>query len=141
MSNMAKMTLMFVVFVDLISQGLVFPMVNALIMETSSGSLSGDTAIGHHHFYYGLLIGIFFLAWFVGVIYVSKVSDSIGRKKAPLICLAGALAGYAITIRDALSRQPLALDPQLGDHRFYCRQLRTTGASMMPSVIGTWASS
>jgi predicted MFS family arabinose efflux permease len=54
--------------------------------------------MGQRHFYYGLVIGCFFLSWFLGVVYVSKVSDSIGRKNALLVCLGGALAGYAITI-------------------------------------------
>ena len=98
MSTMAKITLLFVVFVDLIGQGLVFPIINTLIMDPSSGFLPADTALGVRHFDYGLVIGIFFLAWFLGVVYVAKVSDSIGRKNALLICLGGALAGYAITL-------------------------------------------
>jgi DHA1 family tetracycline resistance protein-like MFS transporter len=98
MSNMAKIALMFVVFVDMIGQGLVFPIINALMMDSSTGFLPADTTMNARHFDYGLVIGIFFLAWFVGVIYIAKVSDSIGRKNALLICLAGALAGYAITI-------------------------------------------
>jgi predicted MFS family arabinose efflux permease len=98
MSTMAKITLMFVVFVDLIGQGLVFPIIDTLIMEPASGFLPKDTSLADRHFDYGLVIGMFFLAWFLGVVYVSKVSDSIGRKNALLICLAGALAGYAITI-------------------------------------------
>lgn len=98
MPKMAKITLMFVVFVDLIGQGLVFPIINALIMDASSGFLPDGTAMGTRHFSYGLVIGVFFLAWFLGVVYVAKVSDSIGRKNALLICLAGALTGYAITI-------------------------------------------
>jgi len=98
MSAMAKITLMFVVFVDLIGQGLVFPIIDTLIMEPASGFLPRDTSMTARHFDYGLVIGMFFLAWFLGVVYVSKVSDSIGRKNALLICLAGALARYAITI-------------------------------------------
>ncbi|MCG6858408.1 MAG: MFS transporter [Salaquimonas sp.] len=98
MSTMAKITLMFVVFVDLIGQGLVFPIINTLVMEPKSGFLPADTAMHIRHLDYGLVIGIFFLAWFLGVVYVSKVSDSIGRKNALLICLGGALTGYAITI-------------------------------------------
>jgi len=98
MSTLAKFTLMFVVFVDLIGQGLVFPIINSLIMEPSSSFLPESTAMGIRHFDYGLVIGIFFLAWFLGVVYVAKVSDSIGRKNALLICLGGALAGYAITL-------------------------------------------
>ena len=98
MSPISKITLMFVVFVDLIGQGLVFPIINAMIMETSSTFMPSSTPTGMRHFYYGLVIGCFFLSWFLGVVYVSKVSDSIGRKNALLICLAGALLGYAITI-------------------------------------------
>jgi DHA1 family tetracycline resistance protein-like MFS transporter len=45
-----------------------------------------------------LVIGIFFLCWFLGGPYISKLSDAIGRKNAILICLFGALSGYAITI-------------------------------------------
>ena len=98
MTTMAKIALMFVVFVDLIGQGLVFPIINSLIMDPSSGFLPAGTTMDARHFNYGLVVGIFFLAWFLGVVYVSKVSDSIGRKNALLICLGGALTGYAITI-------------------------------------------
>lgn len=98
MTTVAKITLMFVVFVDLVGQGLVFPIINALIMEPSSGFLPQRTDMDIRHFDYGLVIGVFFLAWFLGVVYVAKVSDSIGRKNALLICLGGALTGYAITL-------------------------------------------
>ena len=98
MSTMAKITLLFVVFVDLIGQGLVFPIINSLMMEPASGFLPESASTGRRQFSYGLVIGVFFLSWFFGVVYVSKVSDAIGRKKAMLICLAGALAGYALTI-------------------------------------------
>jgi len=98
MTVMTKITLMFVVFIDLIGQGLVFPIINTLIMEPSSGFLPRATPTDTRHFDYGLVIGVFFLSWFLGVVYVAKVSDSIGRKNALLICLAGALAGYALTI-------------------------------------------
>ena len=98
MTAMAKITLLFVVFVDLIGQGLVFPILNTLIMDPSTGFLPADTSTGMRHFNYGLVIGIFFLSWFLGVVYVAKVSDAIGRKNALLICLGGALSGYALTL-------------------------------------------
>jgi MFS family permease len=98
MSGIAKFTLMFVVFVDLIGQGLVFPIINSLIMEPGSAFLPEGTSTAARHFDYGLVIGTFFLAWFLGVVYISRVSDAIGRKNALLVCLTGALAGYVITI-------------------------------------------
>ena len=98
MSGMTRLTLMFVVFVDLIGQGLVFPIVNALIMEPGADFLPESTSLGTREFYYGLVIGTFFLAWFLGVVYIARLSDSIGRRNALLICLGGALVGYALTI-------------------------------------------
>ena len=98
MSVSAKVTLLFVVFIDLLGQGLVFPILNSLIMEPTSPLLAGTVSDATRHLDYGLVIGAFFIAWFLGAPYVSRLSDVIGRKRAILICLAGALAGYAITI-------------------------------------------
>ncbi|MTH95678.1 MFS transporter [Roseibium sp. RKSG952] len=98
MTSLVKFTLLFVVFVDLLGQGLVFPIINTLVMEAHSPLLAADTPANLRHIYFGLVIGIFFLAWFFGAPYISKLSDIIGRKRAILICLFGAAAGYAITI-------------------------------------------
>ncbi|WP_346912156.1 MFS transporter [uncultured Roseibium sp.] len=98
MSVSAKVTLLFVVFIDLLGQGLVFPILNSLIMEPTSPLLAKSVSDPTRHLDYGLVIGAFFIAWFLGAPYISKLSDVIGRKRAILICLAGALAGYAITI-------------------------------------------
>ncbi|MES0883065.1 MFS transporter [Roseibium sp. SCP14] len=98
MPFLAKVTMLFVVFVDLLGQGLVFPIINSLIMEPSTSMLPRDTTDAVRHFNYGLIIGVFFLCWFFGAPYISKLSDVIGRKNAILICLFGALGGYALTI-------------------------------------------
>ncbi len=98
MSFLAKVTLLFVVFVDLLGQGLVFPIINSLVMEPSTSMLPHSTSDAMRHFDYGLIIGVFFLCWFFGAPYISKLSDVIGRKNAILICLFGALGGYALTI-------------------------------------------
>jgi hypothetical protein len=60
-----QITLLFVVFVDLIGQGLVFPVLNGLIMEPDAGFLP-NTPQSVRHLDYGLVIGMFFLAWFLG---------------------------------------------------------------------------
>jgi len=98
MTKLAKITLLFVVFVDLLGQGLVFPIINSLVMEPDASMLPKATSEAMRHFDYGLIIGIFFLCWFFGAPYISKLSDVIGRKNAILICLCGALGGYALTI-------------------------------------------
>ena len=98
MPTIAKITLLFVVFVDLIGQGLVFPIINSLIMEPTGDFLPKSASDAVRHVDYGLVIGSFFLAWFLGVVYIAKLSDSIGRKNTLLVCLGGALVGYALTI-------------------------------------------
>ena len=98
MSPLAKFALLAVVFVDLIGQGLVFPIINELVMDPKLTFLPVSSSDATRHFDYGLVIGIFFLSWFFGGVYVARISDSIGRKNAIMICLFGALVGYLITI-------------------------------------------
>ncbi|WP_445365999.1 MFS transporter [Microbulbifer sp. ANSA001] len=98
MSSMCRLALLAVVFVDLMGQGLLFPIINELVMSTKFQFLPTDTPQATRHLYYGVVICSFFLAWFVGSVYIAKLSDSIGRKNAMVLCLIGALVGYAITI-------------------------------------------
>ena len=98
MTPLTRFALLAVVFVDLLGQGLVFPIINSLMMDNDTGFLPASTPIATREFNYGLVIGIFFLCWFLGAAYIAKVSDAIGRKNAILICLFGALFGYILTI-------------------------------------------
>ena len=41
---------------------------------------------------------MFYISWFFGAAYISKLSDYIGRKNAIVICLLGALLGYILTV-------------------------------------------
>jgi MFS family permease len=98
MSPLAKFALLAVVFVDLIGQGLVFPIINELVMDPKLVFLPVSSSDATRHYDYGLVIGIFFFAWFLGAVYIAKLSDTIGRKNAIMICLFGAFVGYLITI-------------------------------------------
>lgn len=98
MTALTRFSLLAVVFVDLLGQGLVFPIINSLMMEEATGFLPASTSLAARQFNFGLVIGIFFLCWFLGAAYIAKVSDAIGRKNAILICLFGAFFGYILTI-------------------------------------------
>lgn len=98
MTALAKFALLAVVFVDLLGQGLVFPIINTLMMDPHQSFLPASTPEATRQFNYGLVIGTFFLSWFLGAAFISRLSDSIGRKTAIMICLFGALVGYMITI-------------------------------------------
>ncbi len=96
--NISKIALLFVIFVDVAGQGLIFPLINTLISDPRAGFMPAGTSAAARHLSYGLVIGVFYLSWFLGAVYISKLSDSIGRKNGILICLAGALIGYVLTI-------------------------------------------
>jgi DHA1 family tetracycline resistance protein-like MFS transporter len=96
--NLTKFALLSIVFIDIMSQGLVIPILSTIIMSPTQDFLSEEASIGTRQFYFGLTMAVFFLAWFFGAAYISKVSDYIGRKAAMLICLFGALLGYILTI-------------------------------------------
>jgi len=108
MSALTKLTLLAVVFVDLLGQGLVLPIISILLVDPSAGFLPASTSAAERELSYGLVVGCFFLFWFLGVAYVARLSDVIGRKNAMQLCLLGALAGYALTIV-ALATQSLWL--------------------------------
>lgn len=96
--NLSKVALLFVIFVDVAGQGLIFPLINSLVSDPAVGFMPAGTSEATRHLSYGLVIGVFYLSWFLGAVYISKLSDSIGRKNGIMVCLAGALAGYVLTI-------------------------------------------
>ena len=96
--NMAKLALTSVVLVDVMGQGLAFPIFNTLTTEPSAGFVQKGIAESAAGFDFSLLIAVFFITWFLGVVFVSRLSDSIGRRRGILVCLGGSLTGYALTI-------------------------------------------
>lgn len=96
--KLTKFALLSVVFLDIMSQGLVIPILNTIIMSPAQDFLPKDTSTAARQFDFGLTMAVFFIAWFFGAAYISKVSDYIGRKAAMLICLVGALLAYILTI-------------------------------------------
>ena len=73
MTALARFALLAVVFVDLIGQGLVFPIINTLMMDPQQAFLPVSTPEATRHFNYGLVIGTFFLSWSLGVVIVRMV--------------------------------------------------------------------
>lgn len=96
--KLTKFALLSVVFLDIMSQGLVIPILNTIIMSPAQDFLPKETSTAARQFDFGLTMAVFFIAWFFGAAYISKVSDFIGRKAAMLICLVGALLAYILTI-------------------------------------------
>lgn len=98
MKNLAIFSLLFVVALDVMGQGVVIPVITTLFLDQNETFLPHDIPETTRQLYFGTAMGAFFLSWFLGAAYIAKLSDFIGRKQGILICLSGALIGYALMI-------------------------------------------
>lgn len=96
-SLLSMLPLFLVLFIDGMGLGLLFPILNSLIIDPSAGFLPANISEGLRDFYYGLTIGIFMICWFFGAAVLGDLSDGIGRKKSLMICLVGAFLGYLLS--------------------------------------------
>lgn len=96
--GISRFALLMVVFIDVMGQGLMYPLITSILFDTSRDFLPQDMPESARELRYGIVIGLFFLSWFFGAAFISKLSDYIGRKYGILICLSGTLAGYVLTI-------------------------------------------
>ena len=90
------MPLLLVLFIDSMGMGLFFPVLSILIIDPSQRFLSPNHSMEERQFIYGVIISVYMFSWFFGAAILGDVSDFIGRKKSLLICLGGAVIGYAI---------------------------------------------
>jgi len=93
----AAFPLFLVLFIDGMGLGIIFPILNSIIVDPASVFLPHDTSLHMRNFLYGLTTGIFMLAWFFGAAVLGDLSDLIGRKKTLMICLVGAFLGYLLS--------------------------------------------
>lgn len=95
-SLLANFPLFVVLFIDSMGLGLLFPILNSIIVDPASVFLPVMTSVAVRDFLYGLTIGIFMICWFFGAAILGDLSDTIGRKKALIICLLGSFLGYLV---------------------------------------------
>ncbi len=91
------MPLFLVLFIDGMGLGLLFPILNALIISPNSSFIAQSTSEATRNIYFGATISIFMICWFFGAAVLGDLSDTIGRKKSLLICLIGTFIGYALS--------------------------------------------
>lgn len=89
--------LFLVLFIDAMGLGLLFPLLNSIIIDKSSAFLPLTLSLNTREFLYGLTVGIYMLSWFFGAAILGELSDKMGRKKSLLICLIGAFMGYFLS--------------------------------------------
>lgn len=92
----SALPLFLVLFLDGMGTGLVFPMLTSIIMDPNASFLAPDTSSEMRNWIFGLIVGIYMICWFFGAAVLGDLSDSIGRKKSLLYCLAGSFLGYLL---------------------------------------------
>lgn len=95
--GMTLLALFFVIFIDGIGQGLIFPILANTLIKSGSHVLLTHASLATRNLYYGLSVGVFFLFWFIGAPILSDLSDTIGRKQALMFCLLGSAVGFILT--------------------------------------------
>ncbi len=93
----AFMPLFLILFIDGMGLSLLFPVLNSIIIDVHSNFLPAAASESTRNFLYGLTVSIFMICWFFGATILGDLSDKTGRKKALLICLVGAFAGYLLS--------------------------------------------
>lgn len=88
---------MLVLFLDGMGQGIVFPIFSKSLFNSHSTLLAATNTVEARNIWYGILVGIFFLCWFIGAAVLSDFSDKNGRKKALIICPGGSVIGSILS--------------------------------------------
>ncbi|RDI48601.1 MFS transporter [Aquicella lusitana] len=86
--------LFLVLFIDSMGLGLVFPVLNELVINPNTNFISATVSANMRNIIYGVTIGLYMFCWFFGAAFLGDLSDQIGRKKSLMICLLGAFLGY-----------------------------------------------
>lgn len=84
-----------VIFIDSLGASLIIPILPPIAHDPESGLI----AVGsepYRNIMYGVALGAFSLAMFFGSPLLGSLSDSLGRKRTLLICLAGLAASYSL---------------------------------------------
>lgn len=93
-SHLVISTLALVLMIDGLGQGILYPVLARALMNVNSVVLGHFSSENSRYIFYGLSVGIFFLARFFGGAFLGDVSDSYGRKPTLIICVAGSVVGY-----------------------------------------------
>lgn len=96
-SLLSMLPLFLVLFIDGMGLGLLFPILNTILIDPSSGFLAMTWSMNVRHCLYGITIGVFMICWFFGAAILGDLSDGVGRKKALMVCLIGSFLGYLLS--------------------------------------------
>lgn len=92
----AMIALMLVLFIDGMGQGIIFPILTDTISNPHNQIILHNASAHVREIWYGILIGVYYLMWFLGASVLGDWSDSVGRKKSLLLCLGLAAISFIL---------------------------------------------
>lgn len=90
----ALAALFIIVFIDSMGWGLVFPILEPIVINNANHMFS-SISLAERNFYYEFLIAIYCVFMFMGAPLLGVLSDRYGRKVILIISMLGAVCGYA----------------------------------------------
>lgn len=94
---LAALPLFLAILIDGAGLGLLFPVLNAVMIDPNSHFLTNTVSESTRNILYGIAVSSFMFFWFFGAAILGDLSDAIGRRKALIICLVGSAVGYWLT--------------------------------------------
>ena len=86
--------LMLVLFIDGMGQGIIFPILSKTLTNSHSALFLNGSSLSIRNFWFGVIVGSYYLMWFITAPLLGDWSDRIGRKKPLLLCLSLASASF-----------------------------------------------
>lgn len=94
---MVIFSLCFLLFINAMSIGLVFPIFAPLFTQSTQPLFSANTSLGTQTLFYTMILAIPTIFVMIGAPFWGKISDQIGRKSVLLIGLIGVAASFALS--------------------------------------------
>lgn len=94
---MVIFSLCFLLFLNAMSIGLVFPIFAPLFMQSKAPLFSPDTLLSTQNFYYSMILAVPTFCMVFGAPFWGRVSDKIGRRQVLLIGLTGIAISFALS--------------------------------------------
>lgn len=88
---------LFIMFLDYVSIGLVYPLFSSLLFSNEFALLPSSATVGERGFYLGILLTCMPLVLFFSAPLIGGFSDHVGRKKIIVACAYMGVAGYLIS--------------------------------------------